>query len=342
MPNSFYNHGSVPANRAPGSSAAIRAEFDAVTAGFNLLPTLSGNAYKLIAVNSAGSALEPIFTGYRGAGNIATNTAYGTGTLAVNTTGANSTAIGFNALPAAIIAVGNTAVGSNAGLLATGGSNSLFGYNAAPTLTTGTQNTVLGSTADVAAGSTNSTAVGFGATSTASNEVVLGNASVTLVRAMADNVTDLGAAAKRYKVVYSASFIGSTLTSNVATGTAPLVVASTTQVTNLYASRAAIADAFTGAPTAWQIKTTAYSAVVGDAIMANTTSAAFAILLPASPAASDVVRIADYAGTWATNNLTLTRNGNRIQGLLEDLVCNVNNFSGTLAYIDATQGWRLT
>lgn len=57
MPNSYYNHATYPAPNAPGSSAALRAELDFVTAGFNKLPTLAGNANKLVSVNAAGDAL---------------------------------------------------------------------------------------------------------------------------------------------------------------------------------------------------------------------------------------------------------------------------------------------
>jgi hypothetical protein len=57
MPNSYYNHSTYPAPNAPGSSAALRAELDLVTAAFNLLPTLSGNGYKVAMINSAGTAL---------------------------------------------------------------------------------------------------------------------------------------------------------------------------------------------------------------------------------------------------------------------------------------------
>lgn len=55
--NSYYNHGSVPATGATGSSSAIRAEFDAITAGFALLPTLSGYGNKLLVVNAGGTAV---------------------------------------------------------------------------------------------------------------------------------------------------------------------------------------------------------------------------------------------------------------------------------------------
>jgi len=57
MSNSFYNHATYPAPNAPGSSAALRAELDLVTAGFNKLPTLAGNGYKVAMVNAAGTAL---------------------------------------------------------------------------------------------------------------------------------------------------------------------------------------------------------------------------------------------------------------------------------------------
>ena len=57
MPNSFYNHSTYPPPNAPGSSAALRNELDLITAGFNLLPTLSGNGYKVAMVNAAGTAL---------------------------------------------------------------------------------------------------------------------------------------------------------------------------------------------------------------------------------------------------------------------------------------------
>lgn len=91
----------------------------------------------------------------------------------------------------------------------------------------------------------------------------------------------------------------------------------------------------------WSTKTTTYTAVAGDSLMCNTTSAAFTVTLPASPAANDLVRIADYAGTFATNNLTIGRNGNKIMGLSEDMVVSTNNVSLTLQYIDSSRGWAI-
>ena len=82
-------------------------------------------------------------------------------------------------------------------------------------------------------------------------------------------------------------------------------------------------------------------AMAGSSYQCNTTSAAFTVTLPAAPAANDLVRIADYAGTFATNNLTLGRNALNIMGLAEDMVISTNNASITLTYVDATQGWRI-
>ena len=57
MSNSYYNHTTYPTPNSPGSSAALRNELSAITDGFDLLPTLTGNGYKVAMVNSAGTAL---------------------------------------------------------------------------------------------------------------------------------------------------------------------------------------------------------------------------------------------------------------------------------------------
>lgn len=83
-------------------------------------------------------------------------------------------------------------------------------------------------------------------------------------------------------------------------------------------------------------------AVAGTSYMCNTTSAAFTVTLPAAPAANAFINLADYAGTFAINNLTVGRNGLKIMGLSEDMVISTNNVSITLTYIDASRGWILT
>ena len=83
-------------------------------------------------------------------------------------------------------------------------------------------------------------------------------------------------------------------------------------------------------------------AVSGVGYFADTTSAAFTITLPATPAAGAVVGIADYANTFATNNLTVDRNGSNIGGNAFNATLSVNGVSVTFVYVDATQGWIVT
>jgi hypothetical protein len=89
--------------------------------------------------------------------------------------------------------------------------------------------------------------------------------------------------------------------------------------------------------------TTTYQAVVNDRILANSTSAAFTITLPLSTSLleNDTIQIIDLGGLSATNNITIARNGAKIQNLAEDLIINVNNASATLVYTGATFGWLI-
>jgi hypothetical protein len=88
--------------------------------------------------------------------------------------------------------------------------------------------------------------------------------------------------------------------------------------------------------------TTGFTAVTGVGYFADTTSAAFTITLPATPAAGAVVGIADYANTFATNNLTVGRNGSNIGGSAINAVLVTSGVSVTFVYVDATQGWIVT
>jgi hypothetical protein len=95
----------------------------------------------------------------------------------------------------------------------------------------------------------------------------------------------------------------------------------------------------------WQtgsIKTTGFTAVAGEGYFVNTTSGAITATLPATPTVGDLVGIKDYAGTAATNNITLARNGSNIQGTANDFLINVAGTSVTFIYVDATQGWVST
>jgi hypothetical protein len=93
----------------------------------------------------------------------------------------------------------------------------------------------------------------------------------------------------------------------------------------------------------WQAVVTAATktAVAGEGYFLNTTSNAITLTLPSSAAIGDFVSFVDYAGTFDTNNLTIARNGHKIQGATADLVVSTERAANTLVYVDATQGWLL-
>lgn len=60
MSNDFYNHGSFPTTGSAATSASMRAELDSIAAGFDKMPTLTGNANEIVVVNSSATGLTAI------------------------------------------------------------------------------------------------------------------------------------------------------------------------------------------------------------------------------------------------------------------------------------------
>jgi hypothetical protein len=92
---------------------------------------------------------------------------------------------------------------------------------------------------------------------------------------------------------------------------------------------------------AWQAKTTTYTASSGDRIISDTSGGAWTLTLPATPSLGDEVDVIDGAGSWTAYNLTIGRNSTKINGAEEDLTLNVSNAHVKLVYYDATNGWRV-
>jgi hypothetical protein len=86
-------------------------------------------------------------------------------------------------------------------------------------------------------------------------------------------------------------------------------------------------------------KTASFTAVSGNGYFVNTTSGAITVTLPATPSAGDIVAVADYAGTAATNLILIARNGSNIEGGTDDARIYENRDAITLVYVDGTQGW---
>lgn len=85
----------------------------------------------------------------------------------------------------------------------------------------------------------------------------------------------------------------------------------------------------------------AFNASVNDRILANSASTAFTITLPASNTLflNDTIQIIDIGGASATNNITVARNGAKIQNVADDLTIDINGSIITLTYTGSAYGW---
>tara|TARA_R110002124_G_scaffold1175_6_gene6308 strand:- start:2970 stop:3986 length:1017 start_codon:yes stop_codon:yes gene_type:complete len=95
--------------------------------------------------------------------------------------------------------------------------------------------------------------------------------------------------------------------------------------------------------TAWQAVSAAstINVAAGNGYFLNTTGNAITATLPASPTLGDEISFADYAGTFDSYNLTVARNGKKIQGATADLTVSTERAAFTLVFTDDTQGWLL-
>lgn len=74
----------------------------------------------------------------------------------------------------------------------------------------------------------------------------------------------------------------------------------------------------------------------------DTASSAVWLTLPASAVVGDEVGVVDGTGNCNVNNITVSRNGHKIQGLAEDLTVSTSRAAFTLVYYNVSQGWLLT
>ena len=81
--------------------------------------------------------------------------------------------------------------------------------------------------------------------------------------------------------------------------------------------------------------------IKGTGYFVNTSGGAVTLTLPASPNRGDTVKIIDL-GSAATNNITVARNSEKIQGLSEDMTVSTDEAAFGLVYSGSTNGWRLT
>ena len=83
-----------------------------------------------------------------------------------------------------------------------------------------------------------------------------------------------------------------------------------------------------------------FTAVAGTAYLVDTTVNTITITLPASPTANDTIILVDYLQNSQTNNITISRNGNKINNLSEDLIVDYNGITVQLTYYSGN--WVIT
>lgn len=70
------------------------------------------------------------------------------------------------------------------------------------------------------------------------------------------------------------------------------------------------------------------------------TNAPRTLTLPAAPALGDELFVYDATGLSETNNITILRNGNKINGLDENAIIDVSQSTSAFTYTGSTIGWR--
>jgi hypothetical protein len=191
LTGSTVSQGSYNSALGQNTLTALTTGLRNIAIGYNSLASLTTGQQNTAVGN------EAMFTNLTGNSNTAvgsgalytstgsSNTAFGSSALTANSTGATNTAVGNAALVSNSTGNNNVAMGEAASNQnTTGSNNTAIGYrtgrNVSPSLTTMSGTTFLGANANSTAnGVSNSTALGSEAQVTKSDQVVIGNISVT-------------------------------------------------------------------------------------------------------------------------------------------------------------------
>ena len=97
-----------------------------------------------------------------------------------------------------------------------------------------------------------------------------------------------------------------------------------------------------GASWTYSAVSTNTSAVAGYRYIVDTNTANITITLPSSGTLGDEIMIIDGTGNASVHEITVGRNGGKIQGSAADMTVTTDRAAFTLVYYNSTQGWILT
>lgn len=167
--------------------------------------------------------------------------------------------------------------------------------------------------------------------------VTLGGTSMTATAAELNTLAGITATTAELNVLDGLDR-GSILYGNASGATAVLGQGTANQVLTSDGTDIAWQDvAAVAAPAynAWTVKTTTYTAVNGDQIIANHASTPFTVTLPASPSVGDSVTLKNVGAAL----LTVGRNSQNINSAAADATMPTGN-AAQLVYVDVTIGWK--
>jgi len=87
---------------------------------------------------------------------------------------------------------------------------------------------------------------------------------------------------------------------------------------------------------------TNFNAVDNTRYIVDTISNVVAGTLPSNPSVGAYIEFADAGETWDTNNFTIARNGELINGVAEDFICDINKMKIEMIFVSETFGWQVS
>jgi hypothetical protein len=89
----------------------------------------------------------------------------------------------------------------------------------------------------------------------------------------------------------------------------------------------------------WQVYTSNGAVFPNQKVMIDSTGGAFQLDLPSSPSLGDYIKFFDVADYCGTNNVTVSGSGNKINGVVQNLVIDADSAAFDLIYYNTARGW---